>query len=215
MGVIRLEISCLHYHLNEAPQQLEAVEDDNCATDDVDDTQCLVGELGTEQGNDGGNPGEPEHRSGSESSYEEEVHTVRQGCFECTQHHGTVNQCLWVKPGYHAGGGDYLQYRDIHFRTGIHGIVGPDQPLANPDNDDTSDEQNGFFQQRKGCHDSADAEEACHTQSYVKEDDDEGGQVDPAFWLGQCGIDYKKVLKSDGGHVGQSHGQPLQINVHK
>ena len=47
-GVIRLKISCLHYHLDEAPQQLEAVEDDNCTADYVDDAQCLVGKLGTE-----------------------------------------------------------------------------------------------------------------------------------------------------------------------
>ena len=205
----------LHYHLNEAPQQLETVEDNNGAADDVDDAQCLIGELGTEQGNDGGNPCEPEHGSGCEAADEEQVHSRRQGRLEGTQHHGTVDEGLWVEPGYHAGGGDYLQYRNIHFRTGIHGIMGPYQANPYPDNDGRADEQNGFFQQRKCGHNGTYAEEARHTQGHVKEDDDEGGQVNPTLRLGQCRIDYKKVLKADGCHVSQSHGQPLQINVHK
>ena len=40
-----------HHKLNEAPRELQAIEDDDTAADNIDDAQSLICEFGAEQGN--------------------------------------------------------------------------------------------------------------------------------------------------------------------
>ena len=40
-----------HHKLNEAPRELQAIEDDDTAADNIDDAQGLICEFGAEQGN--------------------------------------------------------------------------------------------------------------------------------------------------------------------
>jgi len=63
-------------------------------------------------------------------------------------------------------------------------------------------------------HQCAGAQEAGHTQRDVPENDDERGDVDAAALLRQGTVDDEQVLQADGRHVGQTHGQPLKIDIH-
>ena len=128
---------------------------------------------------------------------------------EGAQHHGAVDDGLGVEPGDDAGGGDHLGPGDIHIGGGVLGPPVPEQADPDPDHDTAAHQEDRHAQPFEALHDGADPEKAGEGKRDVKENDDESGEIGPAALLGEGGVDDEEVLQSDGGHVGQPHGEAL------
>ena len=202
------------HQLQKTPRQLAAIEDNHRAAHLVDDVEDLIGEPGTEQGDDGRDAQKPQHRRAGKAADEKHVAAGRQAGPERPQHHGAVDNGLRIEPCHHAGGGDHLPDGHVHVPTALHAGFGAQKSDTDPDDDETADAQNDLLQPGKGLHQRADAQKAGKTQCDVEKDDDQRRQIGPAALLGQGGVDDEQVLQADGRHIGKAHRQALKINIH-
>ena len=204
----------LQNQLEKTQDQLETVESDDTAAHDVDDAQDLIVEPGGEAGNEDSDAEEPQKGSGGGA--QDQLGADRAGIArpEAAEEHGAVDQGLRVKPGDHAGLGGHPRQRDVHLYRLIHGGLVTQQADADPHHGGSARQQDDKLQPGKALHQRADAEKAGQRQSHIKKHHDQGGEQGPPSGLGQGGVVDKQILHPNGGHVGQSDGQALEIRRH-
>ena len=134
---------------------------------------------------------------------------------ERAKEHGAIDECLWVKPGYHAGFPCKLQngYIDIGPAC-IERRFAAQQANADPAYDQASHKQDRKLEPAKALHQCTNAEKACKHQRDIEKRNDQRSQIRPAALLGERGIDDKQVLQADRCNISKANRQPLQIEFH-
>lgn len=165
----------LQQQCKKIPQQFAAVKDDDQAAHKIDDLQQVGAELAAKFGYQQGQAGKPQAGG--------QCHPCNKwgglGCRQCymkgAQHHGAVDNGLWIKPGDYAGGGNHCAPG-----LGLPGLVqvgrlGAQQADADVQHNQAAHQQNQHLQPSVTLHNGADAKETGQRQCNVKKYDNGSG----------------------------------------
>lgn len=100
--------------MDELIQKLYAVKNDDCSAYQVDDAKGVFGKLIVKQSDTGGEAKKPAEGRSRYTADKFQAFRRREGRPESAQHHGSVDDCLWIEPCYDACGGDDLENWDIN-----------------------------------------------------------------------------------------------------